>query len=251
MLDNIVTVSTSDSDPNVENDQAATSTVVASADLSVTLTAPATATAGDELDYNITVANLGPDDANSAQLIDTLPAGMTFVSLTQDSGPSFSSSTPGVGQGGTVALSRSVLASGASAQFTLRVAIDPRTGDGVVITNTASLSSPTGEPNPANNEASDATTVVGLVANLKVQSIGPATAAPGDTLTYAITLNNDGPDTVYDVALAIPLPAHTAFASFAQGDGPPFEPAVPDAGETGTVNATRDQLAFGESATFT
>jgi uncharacterized repeat protein (TIGR01451 family) len=251
VLHNIVTVSTTDSDPNVENDQATTSTVVASADLSATLTAPATATAGDELAYTITVTNLGPDDANSAQLIDTLPAGMTFVSLIQDSGPSFSPSTPGVGQGGTVALSRSVLASGESAQFTLRVAIDPRTADGAEITNTASLSSPTGDPNPANNESSDATTVEGLAADLEVQSTGPATAAPGGTLTYTITVTNDGPDSAYDVVLAVPVPAHTTFVSLAQSDGPPFEPATPAAGSTGTVSATRDQLASGESAVFT
>lgn len=251
VLHNIVTVSTTDSDPNAENDQATTSTVVASADLSVTVTAPATATAGDELAYTITVVNLGPDNANSAQLIDTLPAGMTFVSLTQDSGPSFAPSTPGVGQGGTVHLSRSELAAGESAQFTLRVAIDPRTADGAEITDTASLSSPTGDPNPANNESSDATTVEGLVADLKVQSTGPASAAPGDTLTYTITLTNDGPDSAYDVALAVPVPAHTTFASLAQSDGPPFEPATPAAGATGTVNATRDQLASGEAAVFT
>jgi uncharacterized repeat protein (TIGR01451 family) len=251
VLHSIVTVSTSDSDPNTENDQATTSTVVASADLSVTLTAPATATAGDELAYTITVANLGPDSANSAQLIDTLPAGMTFVSLTQVSGPPFTPSTPGVGQGGTVSESRSPFASGESAQFTLRVAIDPRTPDGAEITNTAILSSPTGDPNPANNGSSRATTIDGLVADLNVQSTGPAAAAPGDTLTYTITVTNDGPDTAYDVALTVPVPAHTTFASLAQSDSPPFEPDTPAAGATGTVSATRDQLESGEAAVFT
>ena len=248
---NIVTVSTTDSDPNSENDQATTSTIVASADLGVTVSGPATATAGGTISYTITVANSGPDDANSVQLVDTLPTGLTFVSLTQDTGPSFVASTPAPGQGGTVGLARSPLAAGASAQFTLQVTIDPTTADQTVMTNTATFSSPTGDPDPAGNASSAATAVTGLVADLAVQSSGPATALPGDTLAYTITLSNAGPDTAHAVELTDAVPAHTTFASLAQDSGPPFVLSSPAAGASGTVRATRAQLAPGESAAFT
>ena len=173
------------------------------------------------------------------------------MSLTQDAGPSFAASTPGPGQGGTVGLSRSPLASGESAQFTLQVMIDPTTADQTEITNTLTFSSPTGDPDPANNASSAATTVAGLVADLAVASSGPATALPQDTLTYTITLTNDGPDTAYGVALSDPVPAHTAFASLTQDSGPPFDLATPAVGAAGTASATRAQLASGESAAFT
>jgi uncharacterized repeat protein (TIGR01451 family) len=248
---NTATVSTTDSDPNSENDQASTSTIVASADLSVGVTGPAALTAGEPVAYTITVANLGPDEANSVQVLNTLPAGLTFVSLTQTSGPAFAASTPGLGQGGTVSLSRSPLASGTSAQFTLELASDPKTADGTVYTDTASVSSPTGDPNEANNSASAPTTVTGLDADLAVTATGPATAKPGDTLTYALALTNDGPDTAYEVALADPVPAHTKFVTLAQTGGPPFALAKPAVGATGTARATRAQLASGETAAIT
>ena len=248
---NIVGVSTTDYDPNSENDQATTSTIVASADLGVTVSGPVTATAGDSISYAITVINAGPDDANSVQLVDTLPAGLKFVSLTQDAGPSFAASTPGQGQGGTVGLSSSLLASGASAQFTLEVMIDPTTADQTEITNTMTFSSPTGDPDPANNASSAATVVTGLVADLALASSGPATALPQDTLTYTITLTNDGPDIAYGVALSDPVPAYTGFASLTQDSGPPFDLATPAVGAAGAASATRAQLASGESAAFT
>src|SRR5438128_1327750 len=46
-----------------------------SADLSVTKTAPATVTQGQNIAYTLTVSNAGPDAAANAALSDTLPAG--------------------------------------------------------------------------------------------------------------------------------------------------------------------------------
>ena len=240
VLDNIVTVSTLDSDPNVENDQAATSR----RGLGGSQRHAHRPGNGDRrrqarLQHHGGQPRTGRRELGAA---DRHPAHRHDVRLPDPRlRPFFLVLDPWCGtgrDGGAVALGarfggeRAVHPAGGDRPEDRRRSRDHQHREPVV---------PPGEPNPANNEASDATTVVGLVADLKVQSIGPATAAPGDTLTYAITLTNDGPDTVYDVALAIPLPAHTAFASFAQGDGPPFEPAVPDAGETGTVNATRDE----------
>jgi uncharacterized repeat protein (TIGR01451 family) len=243
-LNNFVNVTSSaTSDPNSENDQASTTTVVGSADLSATLAAPATATAGNQLTYTLTLANAGPDPATAAQAVHELPDGVTFVSLTQDDGPTFAASTPGLGQGGPIGLSRAPFASGDSAQFTLVVALDPRVPEGPLAL-AASIGAPTGDPNASNNTATDSTTVAGLDADLRVTATGPATATPGSTLTYAIALTNDGPDTAYDVVLANPVPAHTTLASFTQTGGPAFDLTTPP-------RATRGQLANGQTATFT
>jgi uncharacterized repeat protein (TIGR01451 family) len=248
---NRVTVSTSANDPNTENDEASTNTVVSSADLGATVFGPLAIAAGDVLTYTVTVTNAGPDAAVSAQVIDTLPAGLTFVSATQTAGPAFALSTPAAGQGGTVGMSIEGFASGATAQFTLEVASDPRAADGTVLTNTVSVSSPTGDPDPANNAGSALSTVAGLVADLELQSLGPATTRPRDILTYQLTLTNDGPDTAYDVALADAVPAHTRFGSFVQTSGPSFDLVKPATSTGGTAHATRATLVAGETAAFT
>ena len=49
-------------------------TVVTSADLQVTKTGPATAVAGTQVTYTLSVTNAGPSDAQGVTLSDTLPA---------------------------------------------------------------------------------------------------------------------------------------------------------------------------------
>ncbi|MEW5756215.1 MAG: CFI-box-CTERM domain-containing protein [Pseudomonadota bacterium] len=64
-----------------------TITVPAYADLGVAMTAtPSPVTSGNNLTYQITVTNNGPDDAAGVTLTDTLPAGITFVSATASQG---------------------------------------------------------------------------------------------------------------------------------------------------------------------
>src|ERR1700731_1695532 len=71
-------------------------------DLSVSKTGPNGATANSDVTYTIEVTNFGPDDSDTATLYDPLPAGTTFVSMTQNSGPTWSCTDPGVGNSGAV-----------------------------------------------------------------------------------------------------------------------------------------------------
>jgi uncharacterized repeat protein (TIGR01451 family) len=148
-------------------------------------------------------------------------------------------------------MSIEVLTSGASAQFTLAVASDPRTADGTELANTAGVSAPTGDPDPADNADSATTEVTGLAADLEVRSSGPATTRPGHTLTYTLTLTNAGPDTAYDVALADAMPNHTRYGSFVQTSGPSFELVRSGVAGKAMVRAIRAELASGETAGFT
>ena len=52
---------------------------VTKADLAVTKTGPAEVVAGDPITYTVSVENLGPNAATNVELVDTLPAGATFV----------------------------------------------------------------------------------------------------------------------------------------------------------------------------
>ena len=112
------------SDPFDENDTATQSTLVGpavAADVGVTLLAPEFAAPDTDLAYAIAIQNGGPDPADTATLTDTLPGDLTFVSLTQTSGPAFACSTPSAGAGGTVSCANPSMAAGAGAGFTLVV----------------------------------------------------------------------------------------------------------------------------------
>ena len=135
---------------------------VADADLAVTKTGPAAVVAGANLTYTITVTNGLTESALAATLLDDMPVGTTFVSLTHPSA-TWACTAPAVGGTGQISCTNPSVS--AADEFTLVVNVDPGTADGTVITNTATVSSETADPVSTNNSAT-ATTTVGLVADL-------------------------------------------------------------------------------------
>ena len=154
---NAAIVHTTSFEPNLDNNVSSVPTIITSqADVRVTKSVPPTAAIGSNVIYTVTVANAGPSDADSVTMTDTLPAGTTFVSESQTSGPPFLCTT-----GATVTCSILSLPAGASAKFNIAAAIDPATPNGTVLTNTATAgSSTTPDPSPNNNTAPATTTAV-------------------------------------------------------------------------------------------
>lgn len=182
----------SDHDPLVSYFQVA---AFQSADLSVAKTdSPDPVVVGTNLTYTITVTNSGPDAAPNASMSDTLPAGTTFVSLASPAG--WSCTTPAVGATGTVSCSNASFAVG-SAVFTLTVSVAPGVASGTVLSNTASVSSATGDPVTDNNSATTTTTVT-TVALLSATKTVAGTGIPGTALVYTITVMNNGTGTQAD-----------------------------------------------------
>jgi uncharacterized repeat protein (TIGR01451 family) len=127
------------------------------ADLDVSMTAPSTARNGDTLIYSIDVANLGPDAARNVVLVDNLPFGTLFEAVTATG---WTCSTPPVGKaGGTVTCTIDPLAANGQVATSIGVKVKAHSGKGV-ITNAATVSSDTPDPNTSNNTASVQTTVV-------------------------------------------------------------------------------------------
>jgi uncharacterized repeat protein (TIGR01451 family) len=109
---------------------------------------------GQQLTYIITVRNDGPDAIYSATLTDNLPETVTFVSCATSGG-----NCQGTGNNRTIALPQ--LASGASATVTLIVVVNNSVAEGTLITNTASVKSPTPDANQNDNTVTTKTPTSG------------------------------------------------------------------------------------------
>ena len=219
---------TSANDPNSENDSSTTALTVSSVDMGVVKSAPATAVAGTTMSYTVTMTNNGPDAAINARFADPLPPGTTFVSVVQNTGPASFCSGPGIGTQGTVSCSIGVMGGGVSAQFTINVGV----GNVASITNTATVSSDSFDPNSMNNSSSASTTVT-QTADLSITKTAPATAIAGTNITYTLSVANGGPSSASTVALTDNLPASVTFVSMTAPAG--WATNTPAVGSTGTI----------------
>jgi len=244
IISNTATITSTTTDPNTGNESAtATTTIGGSADLSLTkVDAADPVNAGENITYTITATNAGPSNAASVSLSDTLPAGTAFVSLSSPGG--WSCTTPAVGAGGTISCSNGSFAVG-NAVFTLVVSVQPSTASGTVISNTATISSTTSDPN-SGNESATATTTISTSADLSLtKSDAPDPVVAGNNITYTITLNSSGPSNATNVALSDSVPANTTFVSLTQPGG--WNCTTPAVGATGAINCTIASFSPGSS----
>lgn len=198
-IENTATAGAEEGDPGEGNNDGTASTTVAEpppgADLSVSkVDDPDPVAAGAELAYTITVTNGGPDAASFVNLIDTLPPGTTFASLSEPAG--WSCATPAVGDPGDVFCSIASFGVG-SAVFTLTVEVDAGAAAGSQIFNSATVSSSSDDPNESNNGGGAETTVVSPAALAGTKTVA-GTFVPGGAVTYTVVLTNSGPATQGD-----------------------------------------------------
>ncbi len=208
------------------------SAVAQDADLGVEKLGPPEAAAGGHVSYSVTVVNTGPDAAANVVLSDPVPAGMSFVSATQESGPSFACNS-------VVECTIATLPAGETATFTFVFRID----SGSEFVNTATVTATTPDPN-LENDASTTTTTTGTPAqgDLFVQKSGPPATAPDRDVTFVITLGNAGPSAATKVELTDVLPGTITFVSFTQTAGPPMACVA--------STCTTESFPAGATATF-
>jgi uncharacterized repeat protein (TIGR01451 family) len=203
VITNTANVSAATPDPDGSNNtRAVQTTVTASADLAVEKGGPEAAEPGEEVIYTLTVSNAGPSEATGVVLTDRLPEGVTFSSAT----PAEASVEAGIVTWPELA----TLESGADASYSVVVRVDPSAAGG--LTNTASVSAVTADPDRTNNTA-EVQTTVGAVADLAVEKTGPDAAGPGDEVTYTLTVSNAGPSEATGVVLTDRLPEGVTFSS--------------------------------------
>jgi uncharacterized repeat protein (TIGR01451 family) len=125
-----------------------------SADLGITLSAPARVSPGGTLTYSITISNGGKATATGVVVSDPLPAGTVFASAAASQGTVVA---PPAGTNGTVTVEIGSLANGAKATISIvtTVTAPPET----VLNATATVTATTQDLNSKNNSATEKTTV--------------------------------------------------------------------------------------------
>jgi uncharacterized repeat protein (TIGR01451 family) len=148
-----VTATATDPSGNTSEFSVCVSTAAA-VDLAVTLTAaPNPVMPGGSLTYTITATNKGTTIADNVTVADTLPGSVTFVSCSSIGGGIC------LGSGNNRQVGFGALLPGTSATITLVTRVNDSTADGTIISDTATITSPATDANPADNSATTTTAV--------------------------------------------------------------------------------------------
>lgn len=210
-ITNTATTSTTTNDPNSgNNSDTETTDVITRADLQSFKTHDVTGYAGaGQVTWHATVTNSGPSDAQTVVMTDALDVTQTsYVSATPDGGGNCTFVSP------TVTCTWTAVAAGASVHVDIIADLLP---NALHLCNTASASSATTDPNPANNSASDCFTVPTLadVSIVKVAQV----VATGRVIRYTLTVHNAGPSYAQNVRVVDKLADSTTFESVTTTQG--------------------------------
>jgi uncharacterized repeat protein (TIGR01451 family) len=180
---------------------------VCRADLEIVKTAPTGVIAGKDTTYDLLVTNHGPDTAQSVVVSDPLPAGLTFVSA----------SSGCTAAGGTVTCTLPSLAVGASTTFHITAHVSPSAKGS--ISNTATVTSSTPDPNPPNNTSTKKIDLKGATDLSIVKKASVSTTQPGGQVIYTLLVKNAGPSDATGVTVTDPPPAGLTYASASASQG--------------------------------
>jgi uncharacterized repeat protein (TIGR01451 family)/fimbrial isopeptide formation D2 family protein len=189
-------------DPEPNNNKAGVEvTAQPSADLELVKTALSPEVLhGQQAVFSLLATNKGPSDAVEAKILDTLPAGLEYVSAT-------GASCAAVGQEVTCTLGAMAVGTSQTVMLTTQPA-----GLGSY-TNSAVVSSTTTDPEPHNNSSEAAITVLPAADLSLEKTVTPTTVQlPGEVI-YTLMVANHGPDPAQAVVLTDPLQAGETYIS--------------------------------------
>lgn len=218
-------------DPDLTNNEAsATLEVEPLSDLAITKTAgTASVKPGDEITYSIKAENKGPTIEASAQITDTLPGDLEYIS----SDPTCAGSVPPV-----IECALGSLADGESKTIQIVAKVLASSG---TIENTAEVGGANPDAELANN-SSTATTPIEPVSDLAIiKSASAASVNPGDPLTYTLEVENKGPSTSGPTTVTDDLPVGLSYLS---DDG------ACEATKVGEITCPLGSLASGATKTI-
>lgn len=164
----------------------------ANADVSIVKSGPSSIVAGAPISYTLVISNAGPSTANGATFADTMPASITGITATCGSASGGAACPASVSVAGSnVSGTIPTLPVGGSVTITINGTT--AAGTGTTLSNTASVSAPSGttDPTPGNNTSVVATAIRPVISITK--SADTNTLVPGGNVNYTITVTNAGP----------------------------------------------------------
>lgn len=165
-----------------------------------------TAVAGQQVTYTFSVDNyFGDTNANNSALSVQLPQGLSFVSANP---------VPASQAGQQIEWAVGTVEPVADIKiFQAVLQVAPGVAAGSVLTLTAEVSTSSADATPADNQtAASGLLIVTQGPDLAVEAEIPA-AAPGDPVTFPVTVSNDGNATATAAALEVILPDSATFQS--------------------------------------
>jgi len=193
-----------------DNTASAISTVNGSANLAVTIAAtPQPVSAGANLTYIVTGSNAGPSLAQAVVVGLSLPAGTTLVSATPSSGTCVTTNCTFAG----------TMASGGTVSVVYAAQVGAGVASGSSLLTTATISSTTSDPVPANNTSTVTRSVVASADLQLTLSTSSSNLTLGAPFSIVATSTNQGPSDAQDVIFRITLPAGLGFVSAAPSAG--------------------------------
>ena len=208
-------------DPNPGDNSDSVDTLVdAAPDLRITKDdGGATAGPGDTVVYTLSYGNGGNQGATGATITETVPANGSFDAGASTAGWSCADGSP-AGTPCTLAIGGLPAGAGGAVSFAVTVH-NPIPAGVIEITNTTSIDDDGAngaDPTPVDNSDTD-TTPVGTPDLRITKDDGGASAAPGDTVVYALDYANVGDRDATGVAISETVPANSSFDAGASAPG--------------------------------
>lgn len=218
---NTATVSDVTYDPATANNSASkTLTVTTAADLSISKTANGIFTAGAPASWSLTVTNSGPSIARwPITVVDTLPTSGVIATSARASGTDWTCGDPTSGLTPTITCTYSgpanstALGLGLGSTPTITVTATIASSTTTAITNSATVSSPTADPVPANNTQTVTTQVDSTTSLTIVKTMITQPLVAGAPVTYEFAVTNQLTPDARSVVITDPLPDGLVFVS--------------------------------------
>ena len=198
-------------DPNTANNNSTASISPRTADLEVVKTVNNDIpNIGEEITFTIALTNNGPDDATNIVVTDQIPSGYELVSTSADAGTYDASQSAwvldGINNGQTLNLN-----------ITVKVLEDGN------YDNTATISSLDQKDNDADNDESEVEVNPPKVDIEVIKTIDNDEANIGESVTFTITVRNNGPNGASDIQVTELLPSGYTYEQHfvSQGDYDP------------------------------
>jgi uncharacterized repeat protein (TIGR01451 family) len=197
-------------DVNSNNTVASSSITVNDTDLQVTIAVDnATPNEKDTITYSISLTNNGPVNATGVTVYDALPNGVTYVSSTASQG----GYDPGTGDWIV-----GDIGNGAQSTLTIKATVNTGTGALAIDNGTQIIYADQPDSNLNNNAVTASLTVNGAELDL-TNSVDTVTPSEGGTVTYYVTVTNNGPLEATGIVITDILPAGVTYTSSTADQG--------------------------------